>query len=85
MKNESLVLKISRVMFGCALLAIVFAALFSVLRKNGIAEHAGVVTYVFLVMGVVCMFIDELTAKQMEHKVNSSTKKKKKNSRRQAV
>jgi len=85
MKNESLVSKISRFMFGCALLAIVTAALFSLLRKNGIAEQAGVVTYIFLVMGVLCLFIDELTAKQVEHKVNSSTKKKKKNSRRHAI
>lgn len=85
MKNESLVSKVSRLMFGCALLAFLIAALFSVLRKNGIAEQAGVVTYIFLVMGVVCMFIDELSGNQIEHKVDSSTKKKKKNSRRYAI
>ena len=59
MKTE----KILRIAFGLALAAMLVAMAFSVLKRTHMAEQAGVVAYIFLVIGVVAAFVGEMRTK----------------------
>ena len=56
--------KLSRIAFGLALAGMLVAMVFSILRRTNIAELSGVVSYIFLVMGVVLSFIIEIRRKK---------------------
>ena len=56
--------RLSRIAFGLALAAMLVAMVFSILRRTNIAELSGVVSYIFLVMGVVLSFIIEIRRKK---------------------
>jgi len=71
--------KISRLSFFFALLSILVALIFSLLRNTTLAEHAGVVTYICMVLGVVTMVVDELRTTHI------SIKEDKKHSHKQTM
>lgn len=58
--KEPILSVVSRLSFGIALSAIIVALIFSLLRNQYIAEQAGVVTYVFMVFGVITTIADEI-------------------------
>ena len=60
MKTEQVVSLLARIAFGLALAAMLAALLFSILRRTTVAEQAGVVSYVFLVIGACLSFIENL-------------------------
>ena len=60
MKTKLLLSRLSQAAFGLALIALLTALMFSILRQTNIAEQAGVISYVFLVIGVVLSFIVEI-------------------------
>lgn len=85
MKTEHLLFKISRVVFGFSLAAMLVAMVFSILRKTNIAEQAGVVSYIFLAIGVCITFVDEIRGQKSEVSRNISSGTRKVNSRSRAV
>ena len=55
--------KLSRMAFGLALAAMLVAMAFSILLRTNVAEQAGVVAYIFLVIGVAAVFVGEMRTK----------------------
>lgn len=74
-----------RFVLSLVFIAMLVAMIFSVLKRTHVAEQAGVVAYIFLVIGVAVAFVDEMRTKPSDQHNGASRDSKKTRLRKQSV
>lgn len=85
MKREPFPFQLQRYAFILALVAMLAAMVCSVLKRTHVAEQAGIVVYIFLVIGVVAAFVGETRTEQSDEGNGVARKSNKTRLRKRSV